>query len=168
MARPAMLWVDLTQGERGSDRATIGLACRVYLPCGSEDLGEMIRSIQPCALSSIRLCHLFWARDAQGDQAQSSFLIIMLTEPHSESLAIWALRARVWDYFVKSISESAIMHSIMPLQREGGCQGCNRRTPRNPIMPAHHSPDNSILYTLGIITDRKGDSPSIRLHRSAS
>jgi AraC-like DNA-binding protein len=54
----------------------------------------------------------------------------------------------VWDYFVKSVFESAIVHSIMPLQREEGCQGRNRHTPRNPIMPAHHSPDNSIPLRL--------------------
>src|SRR5882672_402209 len=30
--------------------------------------------------------------------------ILMVTEEHSETLAIWAFRARVWNYFVKPVS----------------------------------------------------------------
>ncbi len=90
MVRPAMLWVDLTQGVRGSDRATIGLACRVYRPCGSEDLGEMIHSIQPCAFcSEFDYATSFGLAMLRATKhSHSSIPIMMLTEPHSQSLAI--------------------------------------------------------------------------------
>lgn len=34
--------------------------------------------------------------------------IIMLTDYHSEALAIWAMRVRVWDYFVKPVALSEL------------------------------------------------------------
>jgi AraC-like DNA-binding protein len=38
--------------------------------------------------------------------------IIMLTEQHSEALAIWALRTRVWDYLVKPVPAQQLRTSI--------------------------------------------------------
>lgn len=40
-----------------------------------------------------------------------SIPIIMLTEQHSEALAIWALRIRVWDYLVKPFPSSDLKTS---------------------------------------------------------
>ena len=37
--------------------------------------------------------------------------IIMLTEQHSEALAVWALRSRVWDYLVKPLSHQELLAS---------------------------------------------------------
>ena len=41
-----------------------------------------------------------------------SIPIIMLTEQHSETMAIWALRVHVWDYFVKPIQPKELMMSM--------------------------------------------------------
>ena len=38
--------------------------------------------------------------------------IIMVTEQHSEALAIWALRINVWDYFVKPLLPQDLMMSV--------------------------------------------------------
>jgi YesN/AraC family two-component response regulator len=38
--------------------------------------------------------------------------VIMLTEQHSEALAIWALRTRVWDYLVKPLPLQQLCSSI--------------------------------------------------------
>ena len=38
--------------------------------------------------------------------------IIMLTEQHSETMAIWALRIHLWDYFVKPLQPKELMRSI--------------------------------------------------------
>lgn len=41
-----------------------------------------------------------------------SIPFIMLTEDHSTDLAIWALRSRAWDYFVKPVSQEELCNSI--------------------------------------------------------
>ncbi len=41
-----------------------------------------------------------------------SIPIIMFTEQHSEALAVWALRARVWNYFVKPVTPDAVLSSL--------------------------------------------------------
>jgi AraC-like DNA-binding protein len=41
----------------------------------------------------------------------------MLTVYHSEALAVWALRARVWDYFVKPFAAEDILRSAISLFR---------------------------------------------------
>jgi DNA-binding NtrC family response regulator len=63
-------------------------------------------------------------------QAYSGIPILMLTVQHSESLAVWAFRSRVWDYFVKPIAtleldycltgllEMLEMQSLQPQGRE--------------------------------------------------
>ena len=41
-----------------------------------------------------------------------SLPIIMLTKQHSETLAIWALRIHVWDYFVKPLEADDLLTSV--------------------------------------------------------
>lgn len=43
--------------------------------------------------------------------------VMMFTEQHSEALAVWALRARVWNYFVKPVTTDAVMPSLVMLAR---------------------------------------------------
>ncbi len=43
--------------------------------------------------------------------------IIMLTEQHSEALAVWALRTRVWDYLVKPLPVQQLCNSIASILR---------------------------------------------------
>ncbi|MDX2505903.1 MAG: helix-turn-helix domain-containing protein [Gammaproteobacteria bacterium] len=43
---------------------------------------------------------------------------IMLTEQHSETLAIWALRTRVWDYFVKPLQPHKLVASAATVLRK--------------------------------------------------
>jgi AraC-like DNA-binding protein/CheY-like chemotaxis protein len=60
--------------------------------------------------------------------------ILMLTEDHSEALAVWALRARVWDYLVKPVPDTTIQARVQAL-----CAGIDppgRRSPRRPIQIA--------------------------------
>lgn len=44
-----------------------------------------------------------------------SIPFIMLTEDHSTELAIWALRSRAWDYFVKPVSSKNLQSSVLML-----------------------------------------------------
>jgi YesN/AraC family two-component response regulator len=41
-----------------------------------------------------------------------SIPIIMLTEQHSEELAVWAFRARAWDFFVKPLAQDKLLASV--------------------------------------------------------
>lgn len=46
-----------------------------------------------------------------------SIPILMTTVQHSESLAVWAFRSRVWDYLVKPVSERELQRSLSALQK---------------------------------------------------
>lgn len=64
--------------------------------------------------------------------------VIFVTEQHSEALAVWALRSRVWDYLVKPLVTTEILHCMESLkaviaeQRQGA--------PRKAILPPHAIP----------------------------
>ncbi len=59
-------------------------------------------------------------------QAYPSLPILMLTAHHSEALAVWAFRTRVWDYLVKPVSTEELwsriepLLAVSPLDRHGG------------------------------------------------
>ncbi|QVM87874.1 response regulator [Pseudomonas lalucatii] len=86
-------------------------------------------------------------------QAYPSLPILMLTLQHSEALAVWAFRTRVWDYLVKPVSEQELWRRIrqllqvlptnlvtgrriampaplIPARRASRCQGGPRAWPR--------------------------------------
>jgi AraC-like DNA-binding protein len=46
-----------------------------------------------------------------------SIPIALVTEQHSEALAVWALRTRVWDYFVKPVQEEDVFHCLDSLSQ---------------------------------------------------
>jgi len=50
-----------------------------------------------------------------------SLPILMLTEHNSEELTVWALRSRVWDYFVKPLDCEAFLHAIKQLHELRNC-----------------------------------------------
>lgn len=45
----------------------------------------------------------------QAKQRAASVPLLMITQAHSESLAVWAFRSRVWDYFVQPIDLARFM-----------------------------------------------------------
>lgn len=45
----------------------------------------------------------------------ASVPVMMFTKQHSEALAVWALRARVWNYFVKPVSPESVLPSLAAL-----------------------------------------------------
>jgi YesN/AraC family two-component response regulator len=48
-------------------------------------------------------------------RAFPSLPLIMLTVQHSEALAVWAFRSRVWDYFVKPLSMTDVERCLVSL-----------------------------------------------------
>jgi AraC-like DNA-binding protein len=70
-------------------------------------------------------------------QRHPALPIVMLAEPHAETLAVWALRARVWDYFVKPVAPTEIVRALRPLFKAPPDPGGHKRRPRPVITPDH-------------------------------
>jgi YesN/AraC family two-component response regulator len=47
-----------------------------------------------------------------------SLPVIMITEQHSEALAIWALRMHIWDYFVKPVQARELLASATAILKQ--------------------------------------------------
>ena len=58
--------------------------------------------------------------------------ILMVTEEHSEMLAIWAFRARVWNYLVKPVSIREFNRNLMQLAKIVGTRDSSSRTIERP------------------------------------
>ncbi|MGD2113184.1 MAG: response regulator, partial [Gammaproteobacteria bacterium] len=48
--------------------------------------------------------------------AYPSLPIVMVTTQHSEDLAVWAFRSRVWDYFVKPLPVADVLECFRAIQ----------------------------------------------------
>lgn len=108
MSNTTICWVDLSNGQNKPNRVfgTISLKYTCYYLRNSDLLFSEIEKIQPTVLvfsydspTSNSLSQL--------EKTKSRFPsipILMITSTHSEALAVWALRARVWDYFVEPVS----------------------------------------------------------------
>ena len=101
-----ILWVDLRYNQNQiSSYFHLSKEWAVYCISNIERLDHEIRQTAPALL-----CFEYDFPDLSTLSAllktrslYPSMPIIMLTEQHSETLAVWALRVRVWDYFVKPL-----------------------------------------------------------------
>lgn len=117
MEKLTLLWVDLTQ-EINDGSAVEGFAQRFTIKrlSGTGFDENSVRQGQVHGLvleydypdrASLKVLRLT-------KQGFPSLPLIMLTEQHSEALAVWAFRTRVWDYMVKPVSA----HQIASLHAE--------------------------------------------------
>lgn len=60
--------------------------------------------------------------------------IVMFTEEHSEALAVWALRSRVWNYFVKPVDIESVRDTVLRLRHLQSLNGTGE--PREVLPPA--------------------------------
>jgi len=58
--------------------------------------------------------------------------ILMVTEEHSENLAVWAFRARVWNYFAKPVSIDEFNRNLAQLAKFSANRGTERRKVERP------------------------------------
>lgn len=104
-------------------------------------------------------------------RAFPSLPLLMLTEYHSEALAIWAFRSGVWDYRVKPIAAQTLERIVETLKSVacGGpgrpCPGC---LPDELIAPAGHlrQPLTAPLRTAAAVAyvhEHYGESMNIRV-----
>jgi AraC-like DNA-binding protein/ActR/RegA family two-component response regulator len=66
--------------------------------------------------------------------------LVMLTVQHSEALAVWAFRSRVWDYFVKPLSTVDIERCVVSLGEMLSLRDTSA-TPRSAAIPGSVIPE---------------------------
>jgi YesN/AraC family two-component response regulator len=141
----ALLWIDLTVGTKdpGTQNGFADLF-DVHTISSLMPIEAAIRRVKPVALcfdfdypTKDRLKLL-----QRTKQAHVSLPIVMLTAQHSEALAIWAFRSRVWDYLVKPVAKTEVDRCL-------GCLGemldaQNRgAAPRRAAMPVSVIPEEN-------------------------
>lgn len=103
-----MLWLDMTVSVKDTEPATaFDTAFEVHRLILPASIDAEIARVRPDVL-----CFDFDFPTRQGlktlqsvKQSHASLPVIMLTVQHSEALAVWAFRSRVWDYFVKPVPQ---------------------------------------------------------------
>ncbi len=136
----SLLWVDLTVSVQDSETLE---AFRSYFHIQRVSALASIDS-EIARLKPDALCFDYDYPTKQSLQALQetkskyrSLPILMLTVQHSESLAVWAFRSRVWDYLVKPVSKSDIdrcLSSLVEMMK-------HRDQPRRrAVMPASTIP----------------------------
>ena len=70
--------------------------------------------------------------------------ILMLTDTHSEELAVWAMRARVWNYLVKPLPLRELKSNLQQLARLPTRENRDSREVMRPatILPVHRTADS--------------------------
>lgn len=61
--------------------------------------------------------------------------LLMFTEFHTEALALWAFRSRVWDYRVKPIDDRTLTRLINVLSSAGAASASMQATPAIGLLP---------------------------------
>jgi len=120
MSRPRLLWVDCALGCASPVPRNAAAAHFEVSAC--VPILDAHAAAQSFAASVV--CFEFENPDAAGLRALREFKIanpsrpiLMLTTQHSEALAVWAFRARVWNYLVKPVPASELTANFAMLAR---------------------------------------------------
>jgi AraC-like DNA-binding protein/ActR/RegA family two-component response regulator len=120
MSRPRLLWVDSTFGcaspvPRTAAEAHFEVSARIPV----SEAHAAARHLAPAVV-----CFEFEHPDAGGLRALRDFKVanpslplLMLTTQHSEALAVWAFRVRVWNYLTKPVAASELAANFAMLAR---------------------------------------------------
>lgn len=136
-----VLWVDLrVDGTESDALSEMAVICDVVATTRAGAIDDEIHRIRPDVL-----CFDFDRPDRGGlaalqsvRQRHPALPVLMLTEEHSEALAVWALRSRVWDYMVKPVHQQELLATLLALEVvSAGRAGLgDRRQLRPPPLPA--------------------------------
>ena len=147
---PDILWIDL-RARKGSKRLNIPKDCHAAVYDGS--LESEISNLLARNLFKVLVFHYDTPTSTglrileKTKATHPSVPIILVTEAHSEALAVWALRTRVWDYFVEPIASEEFMGAVQKLldiqstnstQRTAG----RERVTRISARPSHLARDD--------------------------
>jgi YesN/AraC family two-component response regulator len=137
MQRPLLLRIDFTR--QGSPLELPTAARRAVELCSIPSCSSLHTEIE--AITPDILCFDYDFPDVsslsslrQIKKAFPSVPILMLTEHNSEELAVWALRSRVWDYFVKPLDADTFLSAIQQLHKLR--RNANKDAARKLVTPA--------------------------------
>lgn len=136
---PECLWVDLRFNKFDSAlREVLARFCSVHSISDATRISQVIKKVRPQFICfDFDFPDLLRFKIMQRTKSEHPGLpMLMLTEYHSEALAIWALRARVWDYIAKPVSVeefSSRIADIVRLVRSRGGDG--KRVNFMPVPP---------------------------------
>jgi YesN/AraC family two-component response regulator len=120
VSKIALLWADLTRSVREAEPpSTFRELCDIRIHRDVEPLRDALPREVPDAI-----CFEFDYPDRTGLQqvqetkhALPQIPMIMVTLQHSESLAVWAFRTRLWDYLVKPVARPELQRCVNGLLR---------------------------------------------------
>ena len=133
MESRTIIWVDLqTSPATVGLSAQVGLFSPIFKTRGVENVADAIRALTPRAVvfeyddPSAELLEPL--KSLASEFPKSRF--VMITQEHSESLAVWALRARIWDYLVKPVDLTYLLPRIdVVMDRKTGTTSVNEYEP---------------------------------------
>ncbi|MGH8192852.1 MAG: helix-turn-helix domain-containing protein [Woeseiaceae bacterium] len=139
--RVILLWIDLTVSRSSNDLPRrFSTFFEIHHARPAARVYSRIEQVEPDVL-----CFDFDYPDLGGlkllretKQKHPSLPILMVTEQHSETLAVWAFRARVWDYLVKPVSDEELIRAVtglQELQRNRHGDGQREMTARSMPIP---------------------------------
>lgn len=135
MERPLLLWVDcLSRNEQADLRSQCDRTFRLIHTSQLEQLDYLIARTQPsviCFDFDYPLESQLGAMQAV-KRTHSSIPVLMLTVDHSEDLAVWAFRARIWNYLVKPVELQEWRANLQVLSRIAALGPRQRRQVRLP------------------------------------
>ena len=141
--KPLLLWLDLTH-----DRSAETLIGHFRASCDCRLAPSPFAVERLVAQQPDMLCLHFDCPDAAGlgllleiKHAAPAIPITMFTLQHSEALAVWALRAQVWEYLVLPLAtqeKNRYLHALgqlCALRRDANGQGRRPPVERRPPLP---------------------------------
>jgi len=119
MDKPEILLINLNQRDRDSEiMRQLGNHCRFSCISESQAIAEAIARMMPQVV-----CFEYDYPDIprlaalqETKLAYPAFPIVMVTRQHSEDLAVWAFRSRVWDYFIKPLPVAEVLECFRTIQ----------------------------------------------------
>jgi YesN/AraC family two-component response regulator len=115
MTAHSLLWIDMTVSVQDVESVTgFDKAFNVHRSSALSSIDAEIERVNPAVI-----CFDFDFPTKHGlkllqhiKETHSSLPLIMLTVQHSEDLAVWAFRSRVWDYLVKPIPRDDVNRCV--------------------------------------------------------
>ena len=119
MDKPEILLINLNQRDTESDvMRLLGRHCQFTCLSDARDIPEIIQTMAPQAI-----CFEYDYPDIprlaalqETKLSYPSLPIVMVTKQHSEDLAVWAFRSRVWDYFIKPLPVAEVLKCFKTIQ----------------------------------------------------
>ena len=120
MDLPIILWIQFSNNlESNQLRNQLSEHCKINFLSDTDIIEQKIAEFNPHLL-----CFDFdypnfdsMATLRETKQKHPSLPILMMAEHNSEALVIWALRARVWDYFTKPVTATELVSRIEVLSK---------------------------------------------------